>query len=101
MLAKIAPKKDEYLASGPNVATATDSICPEVNDTNACDAISGTNIPLKDSLNINDIASAAIPAASPQIKNIIYDQFNNFRTIVISLRMKDLSFLKKNETYYC
>ena len=48
-----------------------DSISPEVNETSACEAISGTNNPLTDTLKINDKASAAAPAASPQIKKII------------------------------
>ena len=70
-LTKVAPKKDENLASGPNVSTALDSISPEVNETKACDAISGTKKPLKEILKSNDAVSAVIPAASPQIKNMI------------------------------
>ena len=54
------------------------SISPEVIDTNACDAISGINNPLIDILKINDKERAAIPAASPQIKNTIWCKCNNF-----------------------
>ena len=69
ILIKVAPKKVEYLASGPNVSTALDSISPDVNETNAWDAISGTKRPLKEILKINDTANVAMPAARPQIKN--------------------------------
>ena len=59
----IAPKNVEYLARGPSVSTARDSISPEVIETSACDAISGTENPLMDILRNNDSASAAVPAA--------------------------------------
>ena len=67
-LTKIAPKKVEYLARGPNVSTARDSISPEDSETSACEAISGTKRLLKDILKSNDNERAAIPAANPQIK---------------------------------
>ena len=70
-LTTVAPKNVEYFARGPKVSTALDSISPEVNETSACEAISGTNNPLIDTLKINDKASVAAPAASPQIKKII------------------------------
>jgi hypothetical protein len=68
ILTKIAPKKVEYLASGPNVSTARDSISPDDNETNACEAISGIKRLLKDILKSNDNDIAAMPAAIPQIK---------------------------------
>ena len=71
ILIKIAPKKVEYLARGPKVSTALDSISPEVSETNAWEAISGTKRPLIEILKINDTANAAMPAARPQIKNTI------------------------------
>ena len=63
MLIKVAPKKVEYLASGPNVSTALDSISPDVSETNAWEAISGTKSPLKEILKISDAANAAMSTA--------------------------------------
>jgi hypothetical protein len=74
----MAPINEEYLARGPNVSTALDSISPEVMDTNACDAISGINKLLKETLRINDMANAAKPAAIPQAKNTTCCKCNNF-----------------------
>jgi hypothetical protein len=65
----MAPINEEYLARDPNVSTALDSISPEVNETNACEAKSGINKPLADNLNIKDRVNAAKPAAIPQTNN--------------------------------
>ncbi len=62
----IAPIKEEYLAKGPNIPTAWDSISPEVTEINACEAKSGINRPLADMLKIKDMANADRPAATPQ-----------------------------------
>jgi hypothetical protein len=70
MLTTIAPIIVEYLASGPNVNTACDSISPDVEEINPWDAISGINNPLIVSFKKIDIAKLAVPAARPKIKYI-------------------------------
>src|SRR5919199_6681 len=71
ILAITAPINAEYLASGPNVSTARDSICPGVSENKVCDAISGRNDPPTSNLISNEIATAIAPATSP-VKNNLF-----------------------------
>ena len=69
MLIRVAPIKDVYLARGPRVCVAWDSISPGVRENNVNDAISGMNNPPAYNLRIRDIATAHAPATIPPIKN--------------------------------
>jgi hypothetical protein len=69
MLARVAPMKEEYLASGPSVCTACDSTSPGVRENNVNEASSGINNPPENNLKISDIATAIAPATIPPTKN--------------------------------
>ena len=65
----MAPINAEYLASGPNVSTACDSISPGVRENKVWDATSGRNGLPANNLRSKDTAIAIAPAASPPINN--------------------------------
>ena len=69
MLTTIAPINVEYLAKGPSVSTACDSISPDVIEINPWEAISGMNNPLIVNFKKIDNDRLAIPAARPKRKN--------------------------------
>ena len=71
MLTTVAPINVEYLAKGPSVSTACDSISPDVIEINPWEAISGINNPLIVNFKKIDKHKPAIPAASPNRKNTI------------------------------
>lgn len=61
----IAPINAEYLASGPKVPTAWDSIAPGVSENKVCDAISGIKGPLSANLRTKATATAIAPVQRP------------------------------------
>ena len=69
MLTTVAPINVEYLAKGPSVSTACDSISPEVIEINPWEAISGMNNPLMVNFKKIDKDRLTIPAARPKRKN--------------------------------
>lgn len=71
MLTTVAPINVEYLAKGPSVSTACDSISPDVIEIKPWEAISGMNNPLIVNLKKIDKDKLAIPAARPKRKNTI------------------------------
>jgi len=71
MLTTVAPINVEYLAKGPSVSTACDSISPDVIEINPWEAISGMNSPLMVNFKKIDKDKLAIPAARPKRKNTI------------------------------
>ena len=71
MLTTVAPINVEYLAKGPSVSTACDSISPDVIEINPWEAISGMNNPLIVNFKKIDKDKLAIPAARPKRKNTI------------------------------
>ena len=64
-MAIIAPTRAEYLARGPKVSTAWDSIAPGVRENSVCDAISGIKGPLNANLRTRAIATAIPPVQIP------------------------------------
>ncbi|CAN5862472.1 hypothetical protein BH23THE1_BH23THE1_13720 [soil metagenome] len=65
-LTTVAPINVEYLARGPNVSTACDSISPDVIENKPWEAISGMNNPLIVNFKKIDKDKLAIPAARPK-----------------------------------
>jgi hypothetical protein len=82
ILIAVAPKNVEYLARGPRVSTACDSISPEVVEIKPWAAISGNTNPLNVSFRKILKDRHAIPAARPNMKYSVYLLTFNPLTIV-------------------